>query len=114
MASPTARDLTDLRNIARYLAGKPQMKLMCKWQSPARHVQVHTDSDWAGCLESAKSTGGGAARIGCHCIRTWADAQRVIVLSSAEAELYALVRGATAAVGLQSLAEDMGVNWVCA
>ena len=32
----------------------------------------------------------------------------MIALSSAEAELYALVRRATAAVGLQSLAEDLG------
>ena len=48
--------------------------------------------------------------IGQHLIKSWSSTQPVIALSSAEAELYALVKGATQAVGLASMLQDLDVD----
>ena len=71
-------------------------------------LDVYTDSDWAGCRRSRKSTSGGAIMRGGHCIKAWSKTQALIAKSSGEAELYAVVRGATEALGMATLAKDMG------
>ena len=57
-----------------------------------------------------KSTSGGAAMYGWHCIRTWSSTQQTIALSSGEAELYALVKVAAQAKGLCSMLSDFGIG----
>ena len=46
--------------------------------------------------------------LGSHCIKTWSAFQGAYALSSAEAELYAMVEGVTRAKGLVSLASEVG------
>eukprot|EP00973_Karenia_brevis_P033190 4579531-Karenia_brevis.AAC.1 len=46
--------------------------------------------------------------MGGHCIKTWSATQGAYALSSAEAELYAMVEGVTRAKGLISLAKELG------
>jgi len=46
---------------------------------------------------------------GSHLVKSWSVNQSVIVLSSGEAEYYALVKSATIALGVQSLCVDLGV-----
>ena len=46
--------------------------------------------------------------LGGHCIRTWSATQHAYALSSAEAELYALLKGASEALGLRAMAPDLG------
>ena len=46
--------------------------------------------------------------IGGHAIKTWSATQGAYALSSAEAELYAMVEGVTRAKGLRSLALELG------
>ena len=50
---------------------------------------------------------------GGHCLETWTSTQATIALSSGEAELYALVKGAAAALGLESLLVDLGRQISC-
>ena len=69
------------------------------WQEDQSMVTVFTDSDWAGCIKSAKSTSGGIVMIGDHVIKTYSRQQRVIALSSAEAELYAMVAASAEGLG---------------
>ena len=47
---------------------------------------------------------------GSHCIKTWSSSQQVIALSSGEAEYYGMVKGASNALGLRSMLEDVGVG----
>ncbi len=54
-----------------------------------------TDSDWAGDKRSRTSTSGGVIKLGCHVLKSWSSTLHCIALSSGEAELYALVKGAT-------------------
>ena len=46
--------------------------------------------------------------IGTHLIKSWAKTQATIAKSSAESELYGIVRGTCEALGFISLAEDLG------
>ena len=45
---------------------------------------------------------------GGHCLKHWAVTQKCITLSSGEAELAGVVKAAAEALGLQSLAKDLG------
>ena len=47
---------------------------------------------------------------GAHCFKSWACTQAIVALSSAEAELYALTKGASQAFGVMTLFEDFGVT----
>ena len=46
--------------------------------------------------------------VGGHCVKTWSASQGAYALSSAEAELYAMVEGVTRAKGLVTLARELG------
>ena len=45
---------------------------------------------------------------GSHCVKTWASTQKTLATSSAEAEFYAIVEGASRGLGIKALAADMG------
>eukprot|EP00973_Karenia_brevis_P034320 4734258-Karenia_brevis.AAC.1 len=55
--------------------------------------KVQTDSDWGQNIKDRKSTSGGVWFMGEHCIKIWSASQAAYALSSAEAELYAMVKG---------------------
>jgi hypothetical protein len=48
--------------------------------------------------------------LGKHTLRTWATTQPTVALSSAEAEYYAMVEGATRGIGLRTMLSEMGVE----
>ena len=48
--------------------------------------------------------------LGAHSIKHWSSTQTTIALSSGEAELTGICRGASLALGLQSLANDLGIQ----
>ena len=72
-------------------------------------VITYTDSDWAGCVKTARSTSGGILTIGGHVVKTYAKQQKVIVSSSAEAELYAMVAASAKSLALIAYAKDLGM-----
>ena len=51
--------------------------------------------------------------LGKHCIKTWGASQGAYALSSAEAELYAMIEGVTRAKGLKNLALELGFIDLC-
>ena len=48
--------------------------------------------------------------MGQHCIKTWSKTQAVIAKSSAESELYRVVRGACEGLGIKTLCMDLGTD----
>ena len=46
---------------------------------------------------------------GLHCLKGWSKTQKILSLSSGEAELGALVKGSTEAMGMKSILEDFGI-----
>ena len=110
MSKPRRCDWQKLRRLSRYLAGQPRMVQFYRWQDTPDMIDAVVDTDFAGCLETRKSTSGGTLLHGHHCIKTWSSTQSVIALSSGEAELYGVVKGASAGLGFQSIATDLGIK----
>ena len=108
MSRPTGRDMEALKRLARYLAGKPRLVLHFGWQRTPGVLSIYSDSDWAGCLRTRRSTTGGALMRGAHVLKTWATTQPTIALSSAEAELIAAVRGAAEGLSALTICADFG------
>ncbi len=73
-------------------------------------IDVSVDSDWAGDDISRKSTSGAAIKLGGFTVKTYSRSQKSIALSSAEAELYAIVSGLSEALGMQSILHDLGIE----
>ena len=75
------------------------------YQSCDGIVDVWTDTDYAGCQDTRKSTSGGVVLLGKHAVKTWSSTQANIALSSGEAEYNGLVKGASIAMGIRSMHE---------
>ena len=110
MSAPTEDDELKLKRIGRYLIGRPRLVLRILWASVPRHLLVYVDSDFAGCATTRKSTSGGAVMWGDVCLKSWAKTQPTIALSSGEAELAAVVRGAAEGLGFLSVLGDFGLS----
>ena len=80
------------------------------WQGHESEVTGYSDSDWAGCRVTGRSTSGGALMIGGHFIKGWSRTQNHVTTSSAEAELVALVKCSAELLGLRSMLTDLGVE----
>jgi len=109
MSSPKTGDWHLLRRIARYLRAVPRLCQTFTWQDMPKRVDGYVDSDWAGCKTTCRSTSGGALMLGQHCIKGYSTTQATVALSSGEAELYAMTKGASQALGIISLAADFGI-----
>ena len=71
MAAPTNKNEEALKRLARYLLGCPRLVVHFQWQTPMKALLVMTDSDWAGCTRTRKSTSGGVVMRGRHLIKHW-------------------------------------------
>ena len=103
MARPQVADWAILKRMGRYLIGCPRYVQRMPWQSVPVRLDTYTDSDWAGCKATCRSTSGGVVQLGQHCLKSWSCTQAIVALSSAEAELYALTKGAAQALGMLPL-----------
>ena len=96
--------------LARYLSKFPILEIRYKWQDFPGILNCFSDSDWAGCLQSRRSTSGGRIFFGKHWIRHWSKLQPCVSLSSAEAEFYSMVRCVSEGMGIQGSLRDIGIN----
>ena len=110
VAQPTRGHMKKLRRLARYLIEVPRVVWQFGFQGACNELSVSSDSDWAGCRRTAKSTSGGAIMRGTHCLKSWSSTQKFVTLSSAEAELMAAVKASTEAIGMCQLAADWDVH----
>ena len=107
MATPTEQSWAAMKRLCRYLVGLPRLVYTYKFQRAAG-IEVYTDTDWAGCPRTRKSTSGGCVMLGGHLIKSWSSTQTSVALSSGEAEFNGVVRGAGIGLGYQSLVRDLG------
>ncbi len=110
MSAPKNRDWPAVKRIGKYLKGRPRLVLKYHWQGQASTVVTYTDSDWAGCVKTGKSTSGGLVTIGGHLVKSYSRQQKTVALSSAEAELHAMVAASAETLGMTGLCRDMGVE----
>jgi hypothetical protein len=108
MAVPRQGDWEAMKRFGRYLLLKPRATIFYGWQAEPTELVAFSDTDWAGCKTSRKSTSGGVILHGSHVIRSWSRMQNLVAMSSAEAELYGTVRASCELLGVRSLARDYG------
>jgi hypothetical protein len=111
MANPTETDAKAMSRLCRFLKGLPRIVQRIAFEDyPPTVIEAYVDSDWAGCRKTRKSTSGGILFFGGAAVRGWSSNQGVIALSSGEAEYYAALKGASAALGFQSMLADLGMR----
>jgi hypothetical protein len=110
MSKPTTRSWRKLKVLARFLLEREAVVWKYAWQCEGANLSLYTDSDWAGCRRTRKSTSGGLVLLGEHCLKTWSSTQAPIALSSAEAEYYAMVEGTSRCLGLRSMLLELGID----
>ena len=116
MSSPTRGAWKKLKRLGRYLLAHPRSVFQYNWQGEEHEVDGYTDSDWAGCKQTGKSTSGGVIMIGEHFIKGYSRTQKAVTLSSAEAELVAMVKASSEILGVLGMMKDWntdgaGVIW---
>jgi hypothetical protein len=96
MHTPREPHLTVLKRILRYLRGSLDYDLLLR-PSPTSELVVYTDADWAGCLDTRRSTSGYTVFLGAN----------LVSRSSAEAEYRAVANGVVEASWLRQLLHEL-------
>ena len=106
MASPTKLDWENLCRMARYLAGLPRLRLWFQFQEDQPCLVAYSDSDWACCPHTRRSSSGGAVVRGSSLSKSWSKTQMNSAMSSAEAELYSSINASAECRGGLLILED--------
>ena len=109
MSTPTESALNGLKRLGRYVRGHARMVYRYPWQS-ATKIDTYSDTDWAGCPRTGKSTSGGWFVLGSHLIKSWSSTQTSVSLSSGESEFYGVVKAGGVSLGYQALVRDLGIT----
>ena len=85
---PSRGSFIKLRRVVNYLVGASRLVWTYAWcTDDCNKLHAYSDTDFAGCRRTRRSTSGGAIMRGNHCVKTYSSTQSTIALSSAEAEL---------------------------
>ena len=79
-------------------------------QELPKDIVAWTDSDFADCWRTRKSTSGGVAMLGGRCVKSYSSTQPARALSPGEAEYYALASAGSIRTGVRSLMRDVGME----
>ena len=109
MHAPTKADFTNLKRILRYLKGTSSLGLNINAETGFL-LYGFSDSDWAGCRETRRSTGGMCTFLGSNIISWSAKRHPTVSRSSTEAEYRTLSITATELKWLASLLGEMGIS----
>ena len=110
MANPKTSSWEKVKRVVRYLKGEPRVVYEYNWQNQ-EDISVYVDTDWAGCFKTRKSTSGGAIMRGGHLLKHRSSTQQTVALSSGEAELKGIVKGAAEGMGIQNVAKDLNIHY---
>ena len=92
MANTSLHAWQALKRICRYFVRAPRLVYEF-WEQTVDRVDIHADTDWAGCPKTRKSTSGGCVMLGGHAIKHWSSTQASISLSFEEAEFAGVIIG---------------------
>ncbi|GJW62311.1 hypothetical protein Tco_0111646 [Tanacetum coccineum] len=93
--------------IIRYLKGTAGHGVLFK-QNGHLETQLYTDADWAGDKGDRRSTSGYLTLVGGNLVTWRSKKQKVVALSSAEAEFRGIARGITEVLWIRKLLTEIG------
>ena len=101
-------DVASGSRVLRYLAGTWGLKTGLFPKSGPLEVTCYCDADLGGCEDTLRSTSGGLLLLSGCVVHSWSKQQPTVALSSAEAEFTALARGASEAIYMKNVLEELG------
>ncbi|KAK1414103.1 hypothetical protein QVD17_29844 [Tagetes erecta] len=107
MHRPQVSHMEAALRIIRYLKGTPDHGVLFKANGHLE-TQVYTDADWAGDKGNRRSTSGYFTLVGGNLVTWRSKKQKVVALSSAEAEFRGIARGLTEALWIRKLLKEIG------
>lgn len=108
MHAPTETDFLLLKRVLRYLRGTTNFGISFNSETDFA-VRAYSDSDWGGCLETRRSTGGFCTFLGSNLISWSAQKQPSVSRSSTEEEYRTLSDTAAELVWLLNLMREIGI-----
>ena len=75
MSKPLNKDWEALKRLGRYLISRPRVAHMFRWQERPETLTAFSDSNWAGCKKTRKSTSGACFMHGCHLVKAYSRTQ---------------------------------------
>ncbi len=103
LRDPKAADLMALKRLGRYLKGTAGYGVWLPKAGSLDRLECVTDSNWANCKMTRKSTTGCHLSIGDCVIAGFSRTQSLVSLSSGESEYYAAVTGASEGLFLRQI-----------
>ena len=110
MSKPTTGSLRRLRRIGCYLKNHKRLVWNFEMQDEVDTLDIYTDSGWAGCRDTGRSTSVGVVTLGKHTLNYYSRQQKTVALSSAEAELHAMVAASFETLDIMALCRIIG-HW---
>lgn len=112
MSNPMRGDEVKMKRLLRYLQGRPVCTVHYAFQPRSQPYFLYTDSDWASCRQTRRSTSGGLIFHGSHLLHHWSRLQGKIAPSSGEAELFSGNVGLSNLAGILNLAQEISENTI--
>ena len=110
MAEPTTVDVEALKSRVRFLLKYTRcIQSFERQEIVPKQITRHSDSNFAGCLQSRKGTSSRKIFYEKHLLKSTSTTQAVVGLSSAEAEFYEAAKAAAVGIGCVSMMRDLGV-----
>jgi len=110
MSQPTRDSFASLKRLVRYLLHRPPVCVIFVRQPAVRWLDGRSDSDWAGCPRTRKSTSSSCLTLGSHLLCSSSTTQTVVATSSEDAKFYAAAKTASRLLGAAAMAEDLSVH----
>ncbi|CAL2244870.1 unnamed protein product [Prunus armeniaca] len=110
MSAPRTSHLVAAKRILRYIKGTNDLSLTFTPQIAVARLSVYSDADWAGCLDSRRSTTGYVITLGTNLTSWCSKKQPTISCSSTESEYRALSYTCAETTRLCSLLHKLGVH----
>jgi hypothetical protein len=108
MHRPTSLHLQTVKCILKYLKSTISYGLLLR-RSSSHTLQAYSDSDWAGCPDDRKSTGGFCVFLGPNLISWSSRKQRTVARSSTESKYRTLATTAAELIWLQSMLCELDI-----
>jgi hypothetical protein len=110
LKTPTVKSWERLKRVTKYLKAVRHEGVWYPANGKPDKLVVSTDSDWAGCKRSRKSTSCIVIQCGGCTLYTQSVGQSIHSQSSGEAEFYSAVSGVSAGLGLSHLLDFVGLK----
>lgn len=107
MHLPQIQHMTAVMRILRYLKGTSSTGIYFV-KNDHLDLIAYTDADWAGDRDDRKSTSGYFTLVGGNLVTWGSKKQKVVALSSAEAEFRGIAKGITEILWIQKLMNELG------